>query len=185
MRAAHFIAAGVAVGIAAALYKAQDIRAALATVGPEYSNLHPEVQTRAAQVLAAADAEFSGEGVKVGIYEGWRDPSTQAKRIEAGASGVATPLESYHPWGLAVDFVFIDRLGRWTWLPDPKNPNNKAYVDPKWNRLGALIESAGFEWGGRWRNFDGPHAQFPVVRTAQLRASFTDPIDYVRTFANV
>lgn len=182
MRPLYFIGAGLIVGLAAALYKAQDIRAALATVGPEFSNLHPQVQARAMQVLDAANAEFEADGYKVGIYEGWRDPATQARRIADGASGVTTPLASYHTWGLAVDFVFIDRFGRWTWLPDQKNPGNTAYRDPKWARLGAMIEAAGFEWGGRWRNFDGPHAQLPIVRTDQLRAAYATPADYIQTF---
>lgn len=169
--------------IAASLYKAQDIRAAVAKAGPGWNNLHPEVKRRALQVIADAAQEFASDGLKVGVYEGWRTPGEQGARMAAGASWVNSPLDSYHPWGLAVDFVFIDKLGRWTWLPDPKNPSNRGYVDPKWKRLGAIIERAGFQWGGRFRNYDGPHAQLVVRRTAELKTAFAQPLDYIATFA--
>lgn len=179
MRAWHFMVAGVAVGIVAALYKkAPSIRAALSQIGEPFNRLHPIVQQRAERVLDDAAAEFAADGLTVGVFEGWRDLDKQTQHIASGASFVAEPLNSYHVWGLAVDFVFIDHLGRWTWLE--KAPGQGW---DKWDRLGAIIERHGFEWGGRWKRRDGPHAQAPdVARVASLRAGYADPLQFIETF---
>lgn len=169
--------------IAATLYRAPNIRAALAQVGPGWQNLHPYVQSRAVSVIEESARVFAPKGLRVGMYEGWRDINTQKKRMQGGVSWVGDALNSYHPWGLAVDFVFIDRLGRWTWLPDPQNPQNTRYVDPRWYTLGEIIERDGFEWGGRWQNFDGPHAQLPVKKIAALKSTYGTPDKFIGTFA--
>lgn len=167
--------------IAAALYKAPNIRQALSTAGPEFNNLHPRVQAAALAVIEDAKAQ----GLSVGAFSGFRTLDEQRGLIEGGASRNSEPADSYHAWGLAVDFVFLDRLGRWTWLPDPNNPANKGYRDERWYRLGAIIEKNGFEWGGRWAWFDGAHAQMPsIARTADLKRIYAgDPSAYVRGFA--
>lgn len=183
MRWRWIIAGGITAGVIATMHRAQDLRAALAKTGKGWNNLHPGVQERALKVLEESVPVFETSGLKVGIFEGWRDLDTQRARIADGASWVDDALNSYHPWGLAVDFVFLDRLGRWTWLPDPKNPNNKAYVDPKWYTLGTIIERAGFEWGGRWRSFDGPHAQLRVQNVAALKKNYGMPDKFIEKFA--
>lgn len=185
MRLWPLIAGGVAVGIAAAIYSGgvQQARAKLSTLGPEFNNLHPDVRERALRVIEEANAEFSDDGLTVGIYEGWRDAETQRRRIAAGVSQVSDPLDSFHAWGLAADFVFIDRLGSWTWLPDPSNSANTAYRDQRWYRLGAIIERNGFEWGGRWPWFDGPHGQLVLAKIAALKSNYGDPENFIATFA--
>lgn len=156
----------VAVAIAASVYKAGDIRRALSTTGESWARLHPDVQARALRVLRDAQAE----GLSVGIYEGWRDTATQARYIEQGVSKTSVD-GSYHVWGLAVDFVFLDGLGRWTWLPTADNT-----IDARWYQLGAIIERAGFEWGGRFKTFfDGPHAQLPLLTVNVLRTAYGSP----------
>lgn len=178
MRAWPFIVGGI-VGLAAALYKAPEIRQALSTVGPSWDNLHPEVQRRALAVIADAKAE----GMNVGIFEAWRDPATQQRHIESGASFVTDTMSSYHVWGLAVDFVFLTPLGRWTWLDQDANDSNND--DARWWQLGEIIERHGFEWGGRWKKRDMPHAQLPLVRVAALKASYAQPLDYIGTWRAV
>lgn len=166
--------------IAAALYKAPNIRQALTTAGPEFNNLHPRVQAAALAVIENARAA----GLTVGIYSGFRTLDEQRATMDAGASRTKNPQDSYHAWGLAVDFVFLDSLGRWTWLPDKQNPTNRGYRDSRWYTLGAIIERAGFEWGGRWAWFDGAHAQMPsIARPADLQARYSDPLQYVGQFA--
>jgi hypothetical protein len=165
------------VGIAAALYKAQDIRAALSTVGPQWRNVHPSVRVAGLAVLDEANAAFEADGLKVGVFSAFRTLEEQARYMKRGTSYVNAPAASYHVWGLALDFVFIDRLGRWTWLEDQPGKG----MD-KWRRLGAIIERHGFEWGGRWEKFDGPHGQMPLVRVASLRAAYSNPLDYIATF---
>lgn len=176
MRYQYAVALGVAVGIAAALWRnAPAISAALEQIGPKWRNLHPAVKARAQRVLDAAQAEFAADGLRVAIFDGWRDPAEQAKHMKEGASWVNAALDSFHVWGLAVDFVFLDSLGRWTWLEG--TPGNGW---DKWHRLGALIEREGFEWGGRWQRRDGPHAQASDIDSpARLRLAYGDPWDYI------
>lgn len=170
--------------ILAAAYKAPDIRAALAQAGDAWQRLHPEVKARAQWVMDDANREFAPEGLRVGVFDGYRAPGAQAQHVAAGSSFVAHPLDSFHPWGLAVDFVFLNRLGNWTWLEDRPDQGRE-----QWYALGRIIERYGFEWGGRWgdwgsRSFDGPHAQLPIARPAQLRAAYPGgPEAWLRSFA--
>lgn len=181
--AVKIIAGALFVVIAASIYKAQDLRAAVAQIGAGWANLHPEVKRRALDVIDEANREFADEGLKVGLYSGWRTPEEQGGHIASGASFVDDALDSYHVWGLAADFVFIDGLGRWSWLPDPSNTKNIRFVDERWYKLGAIIEKHGFEWGGRWRNFDGPHGQFPLKRISELRHEYGEPKNFIKGLA--
>lgn len=167
----------------AAASQAQKIKGLTAKLGESWSNMHPEMQRRALQVIERATREFAPAGLTVGVYQGWRDVAEQLKQIEEGDSWVKDPLNSYHPWGLAADFVFIDSGGRWTWLPDESHPDNTSYWSPQWDRLGVIIERAGLEWGGRWRHRDGPHGQLPVS-LAGVRARYSGPADFIAARAN-
>ena len=129
----------------------------------KWSNLHPEVKSRALQVLEKAENAFKDTEYTLHIFDGWRDLKEQSDYINGGTSFVNSALNSYHPWGLAVDFVFKDSRGNWTWEPG----KDCAFYDLSchgtdwfWSKLGEIIESVGFEWGGRWKSFDGPHAQY-------------------------
>lgn len=68
--------------------------------------------------------------------------------------------ESYHVWGLAIDFVPVD-------------PNGKTRYDayPRYVKCAEVAEKIGFEWGGRWKGPDKPHLQYTQGLTIQqLRA---------------
>lgn len=166
--------------MAASWWKGNNIRAGLSMTGAGWDKLHPEVKARAERVLRKAAQEFTRDGLMVGIFEGWRDVSVQLKRIEAGASTVKNPLQSYHPWGLAVDFVFLHGPGLWTWDPDNLGKGADQRQSQAWQRLGEIIRSEGFEWGGDWKTlFDGPHAQLPLMRTAELNSQYHQPGEFI------
>ena len=179
MKPAAIIGAGL---VGAYLWKGRDIRAAISMSGPGWDNLHPDMQRAALRVIEKANKVFKPQGLSVGAFEGWRSIARQREVMGKGASFVSDPLSSYHVWGLAVDFVFVDRLGRWTWAPFGQvecawyevfcdDPNRAA-----WQRLGEIIEGEGLEWGGRWRSFDGPHGQLTTAgKVAQLRAKYGEP----------
>lgn len=168
---------------AASLWQAQNIRAAMTKLGKGWTNLHPEVKRRAELVIRDANKEFEKDGLKIGAFEGWRTIPRQLSLMSGGTSWVGDPLSSYHPWGLAVDFVFINKLGLWTWTPNYECGWWNPFCDTPWERLGAIIKKHGFEWGGDWKNFDGPHAQLPIRRTSQLKVMYNGPSDFIRTFA--
>jgi len=80
----------------------------------------------------------------------------------------ARPGESWHNFGLAVDFAFIDPsvaggMGKviWPWPSDPA----------MWERLGVIGEALGLVWGGRFAQVDRPHFEYhPGMRLSDARA---------------
>lgn len=168
------LAAG-AVGLGVLLYKGRDIVSRESLSGEGWDNLHPEVKRRANLVLQDAAEEFKGTGLTVGVFEGWRSVDRQREVMGDGNSWVSNALNSYHPWGLAVDFVFRNKSG-WTWEPTDVEAANMAL----WKRLGAIIKKHGFEWGGDWDSFDGPHAQYTGAgKPHQLQTMFSDPRGFI------
>ena len=162
------------------LFKGKGVGASVNLNGAGWDNLHPQMQTLAKNVLRDANKAFKPQGLSVGIFEGWRTLDRQREVMSTGNSFVSNVMSSYHPWGLAVDFVFLDKAGNWTWEPFPKDecawyeifctdPNREA-----WNKLGEIIKSHGLEWGGDWTKFDGPHAQLTDLgRTSELKVTYS------------
>lgn len=174
-----------AIVAAVAIWKARDIRQIASTMGEGWSNLHPEVKKCALIVLKEANEVFAPEGLTVGMYEGWRTREKQIEYLQNGTSWTGDPDSSYHRWGLAVDFVFIDRFGNWTWEPKPAEscPWYNPFCDDSsralWDKLGDIIEGAGFEWGGRFSTYDGPHGQLRLMKISELKAAYGTPENYV------
>lgn len=140
--------------------------------GPRWDRLTPATKQKTLDLLSEAEKA----GLPVMFWSGWRDVDGQLKNMSEGTSWVSHPLNSIHPWGEAVDIVFVDFLGMPAW-PDPKIPQNLA----AWQKLGEIGERIGFDWGGRWRNFDGAHMQRKGVRARDLRAAYADnPLAYLR-----
>lgn len=176
---AKIATAAAAAMIAISVWKGRDIRAYMTMTGDGWNKMHPEVKVRAAKVLEKANKAFAGTGLTVGIFEGWRSVNTQQAHMASGASFVDSALNSYHPWGLAADFVFLTGPGLWTWDPDNLGDGADQRLSESWQKLGAIIKSEGFEWGGDWQKFDGPHGQLPLMRTAALRDKYTAPEAYI------
>ena len=105
--------------------------------------------------LLAAGREFWGTS-------GFRSLEEQARLYAQGRTlpGAivtnAKPGQSWHNWGLAIDFT-ADRS------PD-------LGLQPTWEAgmydiMGQLAPKFGLEWGGSWTSFkDLPHIQLPVAR---------------------
>lgn len=78
---------------------------------------------------------------------------TEAEQADAIARGVSWTTRSKHlpqpPYGLAmaIDICPKRLLVEKNWAPD----------DSVWQRLGAIGESLGLRWGGRWKRRDCPH----------------------------
>lgn len=127
------------------------------------TGLHPKL----ADNLSAFLNEAKARGMVVGMHMGLR---TWEEQDALYAKGRTTPGSivtnapggmSWHNYGLAVDIVFKDSKGSWTW--------NEAL---DWDALGTCGKAFGFTWGGDWTKFpDLPHFQMtgkiPSVREAQ------------------
>jgi peptidoglycan L-alanyl-D-glutamate endopeptidase CwlK len=57
--------------------------------------------------------------------------------------------ESYHNYGLALDFVPLDQNGHADWT------DMDAFIT-----IGNIAKEIGFEWGGDWKFTDLPHLQY-------------------------
>lgn len=116
------------------------------------SQLDPSLHSRARAFLASALAE----GIELQITSGYRSHAAQAALYAQGRTAPgnivtnARPGRSWHNHRLAFDVAPVDERGRPTWPSDV----------PLWDKIGALGEGAGLEWGGNWTSFvDRPHFQ--------------------------
>lgn len=115
-------------------------------------DLEPGTRTRAQRFLAAcADADLD-----ILIYCTYRTPEEQAclyaqGRVRPGAVVTnAKPWQSWHNWRRAFDFVPLTG-GKPQWN------DHEAYA-----KAGAIAESVGLEWAGRWTGSlrETAHCQF-------------------------
>lgn len=103
------------------------------------------------------------KGIQVVIVEGFRSVEEQDAlynkgRTETGAIVThAKGGESYHNYGLAIDFALLNNRGTTIWdMEYDGNGNGKS----DWMEVVDTAKSLGFEWGGDWANFkDYPHLQ--------------------------
>ncbi|MBM7571209.1 M15 family metallopeptidase [Aquibacillus albus] len=65
--------------------------------------------------------------------------------------------ESYHNYGLAIDFALLSESGEIIWdINYDGNQNGKA----DWTEVAVIAKELGFQWGGDWERFkDYPHLQ--------------------------
>ncbi|KAB7671293.1 M15 family metallopeptidase [Bacillus sp. B1-b2] len=102
-------------------------------------------------------------GIRIIITEDYRSIEEQDRLYEQGRStegNIVTNAkggESYHNYGLAIDFALLDINGNVIWdMNYDGNGNGKA----DWIEVVNTAKKLGFEWGGDWANFkDYPHLQ--------------------------
>lgn len=144
--------------------------------------LHPSIRKDAKKLVDEIEKEM---GIKVKVVstsrlekdqnELYAKGRTTAQLREKGIKNIqGKPNEaevtkapfgqSYHNFGLAMDIVEVS----------PKNGYGKGYPDSRWQKIGAIAKSQGWEWGGDWKLFiDHPHVQKPKFGTlAQMRSKY-------------
>ena len=91
-------------------------------------------------------AVIYGKGRSSYIYNRKQYGNPKVKKVSN-----AKPGNSFHNYGLALDFVTCDGHGK----------NIDWIIGPKWRRAVAIAKELGFTWGGDWSSFrDYPHIQF-------------------------
>ncbi|WP_462411627.1 M15 family metallopeptidase [Neobacillus sp. Marseille-QA0830] len=107
--------------------------------------------------------QASVKGIAVVITDGYRSLEEQERLYEKGrttAGEIVTNAkggESYHNYGLAIDFALNTPSGKTIW--DMKYDGNKNGM-ADWTEVVGIAKSLGFEWGGDWEQFpDYPHLQ--------------------------
>lgn len=116
----------------------------------DIKELHPKVKVMAEKFIA----ECKAAGLNVTIYSTYRDHESQNDLYAQGrtkAGKVVTKAkggDSFHNWRVAFDAAPVVN-GAIPW-----NDSNL------FERMGAIGEKCGLEWGGRWKFKDMPHFQF-------------------------
>ncbi|OIK10234.1 peptidase M15 [Bacillus sp. MUM 116] len=103
------------------------------------------------------------KGITVVITDGFRSMEDQDQLYQKGRTTAGTIVtnarggESYHNYGLAVDFALKTSSGNVIW--DRNYDGNQNRI-PDWNEVVAIAKNLGFQWGGDWAQFkDYPHLQ--------------------------
>lgn len=126
---------------------------------PVPSDLHPVVQQNADALKAAA----ANKGITVIITEGFRSFKEQDELYKQGRTKKGNIVtyakggESYHNYGLAIDFALQKKDGSIIWdMEYDGNQNGKS----DWLEVVEIAKKLGFEWGGDWKRFkDYPHLE--------------------------
>lgn len=127
---------------------------------PMPTKLNDNVAEKANQLVN----EAARKGIRVVITDDFRNAEDQDKLYAKGRTepgNIVTHArggESYHNYGLAIDFAISSRdSGKLIWDMDyDGNGNSRS----DWKEVVAIAKNLGFEWGGDWEKFrDYPHLQ--------------------------
>lgn len=126
---------------------------------PFPTELHPEVTEKKNKLIEQADKI----GIDVVITETVRSMERQDELYAMGRTDsgdivtYAEAGESYHNYGLAIDYALEDEHGNMIWdIEYDGNENGES----DWFEVANIAKELGFEWGGDWERFqDYPHLQ--------------------------
>ncbi|MEJ8303429.1 M15 family metallopeptidase [Saccharibacillus sacchari] len=121
--------------------------------------IHPEVQAKTNDLVAQA----ADRGIEIVITSDFRSSEEQDRLFRQGredSGNIVTNArggQSYHNYGLAIDFALRDGKGGVVWdMEVDRNGNGR----PDWMEVVELAKALGFDWGGDWDRFpDYPHFQ--------------------------
>ncbi|MGM9922323.1 MAG: M15 family metallopeptidase [Bhargavaea sp.] len=166
------IAGLVAAGVWTFVQRELDFREELET-RPLPEGLHPIVGQKAEQ-LAGLAAE---RGIRIEITDGFRSHEEQEQLYEQGRTAYGPVVtharggQSYHNFGLAIDYAIRTKEGRLVW-DTGYDGNGNGNSD--WFEVADIAKELGFEWGGDWNGFkDYPHLQMTFgLSTSELDAGW-------------
>lgn len=126
---------------------------------PLPDELHPKVEEAMDKLVKRAE----DKGIDVAITDGHRSKEEQKELYEKGRSKDgqivtnAKAGESYHNYGMAIDFALRLDNGNVVWDRE-RDDNGNGEAD--WMEVVSIAKDLGFEWGGDWSSFkDYPHLQ--------------------------
>lgn len=140
------------------------------------TGMHPIVEERANQLMQ----QSAEKGIVIVITDGFRSAEDQDRLYEKGRSSEGNIVthakggESYHNFGLAVDFAIKVPSGNVIWdMQYDGNENGAA----DWMEVVEMAKVLGFEWGGDWARFkDYPHLEMNFgLSIAQLQRGEQPP----------
>jgi peptidoglycan LD-endopeptidase CwlK len=141
------------------------------------TELHPIVKERSNQLIQ----QSATKGIVIVVTDGFRSAEDQDRLYEKGRTTdgkIVTNAkggESYHNFGLAIDFALKTSSGNVVWdIQYDGNKNGKA----DWAEVVKMAKALGFEWGGDWAQFkDYPHLQMDFGLTVAELQNGKRPAD--------
>lgn len=129
---------------------------------PLPSGLHNIVEEKSMELVEQANKI----GIPILITDGFRSIESQNEIYEQGrtSSGAIVSYakggESYHNYGLAIDFALLNQDDSISYdLQRDSNGNGEA----DWFEVARIGKNLGFTWGGDWRGFkDYPHFEYTL-----------------------
>lgn len=126
---------------------------------PHPDGLHPLVEENKNKLIEIA----ASHGIEVIITQGFRSFEQQDSLYEQGRTKPGDIItnaqggQSYHNYGLAIDYALRSTNGDIIW-DIHYDGNNNGRSD--WFEVADIAKELGFDWGGDWSNFkDYPHLQ--------------------------
>ncbi|SER36304.1 peptidoglycan L-alanyl-D-glutamate endopeptidase CwlK [Gracilibacillus ureilyticus] len=160
----------------------------------EYSNrpmptdLHPVVEDAMEQLVNKSEEK----GIPILITDDFRSVEEQNAIYARGRSEGGTVVtnakggESYHNYGLAIDFAIQPNPGEAIWDLEYDGNNNG---ESDWMEVVSIAKSLGFSWGGDFTQFkDYPHLQMDFglsIRELQMGKRPEDVIDKLPYYTTV
>lgn len=146
------------------------------------NGLNPIVKEGTNQLIQ----QSAKKGIKVVITDGFRSMADQDQLYKKGRTSGGTIVtkakggESFHNYGLAVDFALKTPSAKVIWN---RNYDGNQNGKPDWDEVVAIAKSLGFQWGGDWAQFkDYPHFQMDFGLTlAELQNGKRPPKSYENT----
>lgn len=119
--------------------------------------LHPKVVSEVQEIITALDKR----GVTIRITQGLRTFAEQDALYAMGRTITGSKVtnakggQSYHNYGLAVDFCLLNKDGKVSFsMVDDLDADGQK----DWMEVVDEFEKRGWNWGGRWKGFlDTPH----------------------------
>jgi len=127
---------------------------------PRIKLLHPKIANEIASLIDAAEKEIS-PNISIRIVEGFRSFKEQDALYAQGRTkpgGKVTQAkggQSYHNYGLAIDFAFLTNEGKQLSWDTAKDWDSDNMAD--WLEVVQVFVKAGYTWGGIWKFKDQPH----------------------------
>lgn len=126
---------------------------------PLPNDLHPVVEENRDRLIQSA----ADKGIRVIITDGFRSFQEQNELYEKGRTAEGQIVthakggDSYHNFGMAIDFALLNDQGKALWdITYDGNGNGTS----DWMEVVVIAKELGFQWGGDWKNFkDYPHLE--------------------------
>ena len=119
---------------------------------------HPALQPKGFALLVNCSIKNIGiritQGMRSYLYQDelYAQGRTKPGKIVTNAKGG----ESWHNFGLAIDFCLLDKEKQVSW---DMNQDSNNIGTPDWTQIAQIAKDLDFEWGGNWKKPDWPHFQ--------------------------